>query len=41
MKGNQIHDDYYGIFTSGTVPLTAKHNQFHNVTTNVGTFPTF
>jgi parallel beta-helix repeat protein len=41
VKGNQIHDDYYGIFTSGPVTLAWKHNQFHNVTTKVGTFPTF
>ena len=41
VKGNQIHDDYYGIFTSGPVTLTGKHNQFHNVTTKIGTFPTF
>jgi parallel beta-helix repeat protein len=41
VKGNQIHDDYYGIFTSGPVTLTAKNNQFHHVTTKVGTFATF
>jgi hypothetical protein len=41
VKGNQIHDDYYGIFTSGPVTLTGKHNQFHTVTTKIGTFPTF
>ncbi|HEX5174866.1 MAG TPA: right-handed parallel beta-helix repeat-containing protein [Gaiellaceae bacterium] len=41
VKGNQIHDDYYGIFTSGPVTLTAKQNLFHHVTTKVGTFPTF
>lgn len=41
VKGNQIHDDYYGIFTSGPVTLTATQNQFHNVTTKVGTAPTF
>lgn len=41
VKGNQIHDDYYGIFTSGPVTLTATHNRYHNVTTKVGTFPTF
>ena len=43
VKGNVIHDDYYGIFASGpvTVTVTGRHNQFHKVTTKVGTFPTF
>ena len=41
VTGNRIHDDYYGIFVSGPVTLTGKHNEFHHVTTNVGTFPTF
>jgi parallel beta-helix repeat protein len=41
VKGNEIHDDYYGIFTSGPVTLTAKNNQFQHVTTKIGTFPTF
>lgn len=41
VTGNQIHDDYYGIFTSGPVTLKSRHNQFHKVTTKVGTFPTF
>lgn len=38
---NQIHDDYYGIFTSGPVTLAGGHNHFRNVTTQLGTFPTF
>jgi nitrous oxidase accessory protein NosD len=41
VTGNQIHDDYYGIFMSGPVTLNSKHNQFHKVTTKVGTFPTY
>jgi parallel beta-helix repeat protein len=41
VRGNEIHDDYYGIFTSGPVTLTAKNNQFQHVTTKIGTFPTF
>lgn len=41
VSGNQIHDDYYGIFTSGPVTLTGKHNRFHHVTQQLGTFPTF
>jgi parallel beta-helix repeat protein len=41
VSGNQIHDDYYGIFTSGPVTLTGKHNHFHHVTQKFGTFPTF
>jgi parallel beta-helix repeat protein len=41
VSGNQIHDDYYGIFTSGPVTLAQTGNQFHNVTQPVGTFPTF
>jgi parallel beta-helix repeat protein len=41
VKGNEIHDDYYGIYTSGPVTLTAKHNLYHHVTTKVGTFATF
>jgi parallel beta-helix repeat protein len=41
VTGNQIHDNYYGIFTSGPVTLSSKHNQFHKVTTRVGTFPTY
>lgn len=41
VKGNEIHDDYYGIFTSGPVTLTAKNNQLQHVTTKIGTFPTF
>lgn len=41
VTGNQIHDNYYGIFVSGPVTLVAKHNHFHHVTTKVGTFPTF
>jgi len=38
---NQIHDDYYGIFTSGPVTVVNKHNRFHNVTQKTGSFPTF
>jgi parallel beta-helix repeat protein len=41
VTGNQIHDDYYGIFLSGPVTMTSKHNQFHTVTTKIGAFPTF
>jgi nitrous oxidase accessory protein NosD len=41
VTGNQIHDDYYGIFTSGPVTVTSKHNRFHHVTQKLGTFPTF
>lgn len=41
VTGNQIHDDYYGIFLSGPVTITNKHNKFHHVTQTVGTFPTF
>jgi parallel beta-helix repeat protein len=41
VNGNQIHDDYYGIFTSGPVTVVQKHNQFHHVTQKIGTFPTF
>ena len=41
VTGNRIHDDYYGMFVSGPVTLTGKHNQLHHVTTKIGTFPTF
>jgi nitrous oxidase accessory protein NosD len=41
VTNNQIHDDYYGIFTSGPVTLVQKHNRFHHVTQQVGTAPTF
>jgi parallel beta-helix repeat protein len=41
VSGNQIHDDHYGIFVSGPVTVTGKHNSFHNVIVEVGTFPTF
>jgi parallel beta-helix repeat protein len=41
VSGNQIHDDYYGIFTSGPVMPAGKHNHFHHVTQKIGTFPTF
>jgi nitrous oxidase accessory protein NosD len=41
VNGNQIHDNYYGIFLSGPVTVTSKHNTFHHVTEKVGTFPTF
>jgi parallel beta-helix repeat protein len=41
VTGNLIHDDYYGIFTSGPVTLVQKHNRFHHVTQAVGTYPTF
>ncbi|MGH2977865.1 MAG: right-handed parallel beta-helix repeat-containing protein [Gaiellaceae bacterium] len=40
VTGNQIHDDYYGIFMSGPVTVTG-HNTFHHVTQQTGTFPTF
>ena len=39
--GNQIHNDYYGIFLSGPVTVTGKQNSFHKVTQKLGTFPTF
>ena len=41
VTGNLIHDDYYGIFTSGPVTLAGGSNHFHNVTMTLGTFPTF
>jgi nitrous oxidase accessory protein NosD len=41
VTGNQIHDDYYGIFTAGPVTVTSRHNSFHHVTQKLGTFPTF
>jgi hypothetical protein len=41
VSDNQIHDDYYGIFTSGPVTLAGGNNHFHNVTTQLATFPTF
>jgi len=41
VTGNQIHDDSYGIFVSGPVTVTGKHNKFHHVTQKIGTFPTF
>ena len=41
VTGNQIHDDYYGIFMSGPVQVTNKKNKFHNVTQKTGTFATF
>jgi parallel beta-helix repeat protein len=41
VTGNVIHDDYYGIFASGPVTITGGTNHFRNVTTQLGTFPTF
>jgi parallel beta-helix repeat protein len=41
VSGNQIHNDYYGIFVSGPVTVTSKHNTFHHVTQQTGSFPTF
>jgi parallel beta-helix repeat protein len=41
VKGNKIHDDYYGIFMSGPVTMTGSSNQFQNVTVKTGNFPTF
>jgi parallel beta-helix repeat protein len=41
VSGNQIHDDHYGIFTSGPVTVTGKKNKFHNVIAKSGSFPTF
>jgi hypothetical protein len=41
VKGNRIHDDYYGIFMSGPVTMVAKHNSFLRVTSKVGTSATF
>ena len=40
--GNVIHNDYYGIFTAGPVTVNgAQFNLFANVTTKVGSSPTF
>jgi nitrous oxidase accessory protein NosD len=41
VSGNKIHDDYYGIFTSGPVTVTGKPNYFQNVTEETGSAPTF
>jgi nitrous oxidase accessory protein NosD len=41
VTGNVIHDNYYGIFTSGPVTPAGGGNHFYNVTTMLGTFPTF
>jgi Right handed beta helix region len=41
VSGNLIHDNYYGIFTSGPVTVTNTHNRFHHVTAQTGSFPTF
>lgn len=41
VTGNKIHDDYFGIFTSGPVTVVSRHNLFHHVTQKLGTFPTF
>jgi nitrous oxidase accessory protein NosD len=41
VSGNQIHDNYYGIFTSGPVTVTGGRNHFHHVTQQTGSAPTF
>ena len=41
VKRNVIHDDYYGIFTSGPVTVTGGKNQFRNVMQEVGSAPSF
>jgi parallel beta-helix repeat protein len=38
---NNIHDNYYGIFTSGPVTVTGGGNHFARVTQQLGTAPTF
>jgi hypothetical protein len=39
--GNVIHDDHFGIFTSGPVTVTGGHNHFVHVSEPTGSFPTF
>lgn len=41
VQGNVIGPDYYGIFTSGPVTVTGQRNTFVQVTTEVGSAPTF
>jgi parallel beta-helix repeat protein len=42
VKRNVIHDNYYGIFTSGPVTVhRVRANFFSGVTQKLGTFPTF
>jgi parallel beta-helix repeat protein len=41
ISGNTISDDTYGIFTAGPVTLLGGGNSFDNVTTPIGTKPTF
>jgi parallel beta-helix repeat protein len=41
VTGNVIHDDYYGIFTSGPVTVTGGRNHFFHVTEPFGSAPTF
>ena len=41
VTGNKIHDNYYGIFTSGPVTVTGGRNHFHHVTQQAGSAPTF
>jgi parallel beta-helix repeat protein len=41
VTGNVIHDDHYGIFTSGPVTVTGGHNHFVHVTEPYGSFPTY
>lgn len=41
VTGNVIHDDNYGIFTSGPVTVTGERNHFFHVTKPFGSFPTY
>lgn len=41
VTGNLIHDDYYGIFTSGPVTVAGGRNHFVHVTEPFGSFPTY
>jgi len=41
VSGNVIHDDYYGIFTSGPVSVTGGRNHFVQVAQPFGSAPTF
>ncbi len=39
--GNVIHDDFYGIFTSGPVTVVGGHNHMVRVNEPIGSAPTF
>lgn len=41
VTGNVIHDDYYGVFTSGPVTTSGGNNHFLQVTTPFGSAPAF